>query len=384
MKIVFIEWESFGKEDVKEAFRAEGHEMVSFPVQIEEDLDDAPLIEDRLSRVLHQEVPDVVFSINYFPAVSTVCNREFVRYISWIYDAPYVRLYSQTVLNPCNQVYVFDKETCMEFRNAGVDTVHYLPLAVNTDRTDAVTASAKVPQFRYDVSFVGSFYVEKNDYFDQMISGVSDFTKGYLDAVIAAQMKIQGYEFVEDVLGPVIDDLYRAFPLDPDPRGMENREYLYAQYVIDRRITALERIDLLNAVAKKYPVDIFTYIKDFAMPNVSNHGRVDYFHEMPLVFKQSRINLNISRRGIKSGIPLRAFDIMGCGGFLLSNFQADFLGEFVPGEDFVYYESKEDLLQKVDYYLIHEEERQVIAANGHDKIAAGHTYRHRVREMLAV
>ena len=73
---------------------------------------------------------------------------------------------------------------------------------------------------------------------------------------------------------------------------------------------------------------------------------------------------------------------MGAGGFLLSNFQADYLDMFVPGEDFVYYESKEDLLQKIDYYLTHEEERAAIARNGHDKVAAAHTYRHRVREML--
>lgn len=70
------------------------------------------------------------------------------------------------------------------------------------------------------------------------------------------------------------------------------------------------------------------------------------------------------------------------GGGLLSNFQADFLDLFVPGEDFVYYESKEDLLQKVDYYLSHEAERAAIAKSGHDKVAAAHTYRHRVRQML--
>ena len=103
---------------------------------------------------------------------------------------------------------------------------------------------------------------------------------------------------------------------------------------------------------------------------------------MPLVFKQSKINLNISLRSIKSGIPQRAFDIMGSGGFLLSNFQADFLDDFIPGEDFDYYESKDDLLAKIDYYLAHEKERQAIAKNGHDKTAAAHTYRHRVREML--
>lgn len=47
-----------------------------------------------------------------------------------------------------------------------------------------------------------------------------------------------------------------------------------------------------------------------------------------------------------------------------------------------FYESKEDLLQKIDYYLTHEEEKAAIARNGHDKVSAAHTYRHRVKEML--
>ena len=119
------------------------------------------------------------------------------------------------------------------------------------------------------------------------------------------------------------------------------------------------------------------------MSNLTNHGTVDYYEQMPLVFKQSRINLNIALRSIKTGIPLRAFDIMGSGGFLLSSFQDDFLDDFIPGEDFAYYESKEDLLYKIDYYLNHEEERMAVAKNGHDKIAGAHTFRHRIREMLA-
>lgn len=88
-------------------------------------------------------------------------------------------------------------------------------------------------------------------------------------------------------------------------------------------------------------------------------------------------------RGIKSGIPLRAFDIMGAGGFLISNYQPELLDYFVPGKDFVCYESKRDLLEKVEYYLSHDEERKAIARNGHEKVAARHTYRHRIREMFA-
>ena len=103
---------------------------------------------------------------------------------------------------------------------------------------------------------------------------------------------------------------------------------------------------------------------------------------MPLVFRRSKINLNISLRSILSGIPQRAFDIMGSGGFLLSNYQNDFPDYFTPGEHFDFYESRADLLNKIAYYLSHEEERRQIARNGHDQVAAAHTYRHRVREML--
>ena len=55
----------------------------------------------------------------------------------------------------------------------------------------------------------------------------------------------------------------------------------------------------------------------------------------------------------------------------------------MPGEDFVYFEDKEDLVQKAGYFLSHEQERQAIARSGYEKVAAGHTYRHRIREIFA-
>lgn len=424
MKILFIEWASFGNEDIKEAFTAEGHTLVCFPFSNRDGRGDTE-IETELSVVLRREIPDVVFSFNYFPVISQVCKKEGIRYISWIYDSPYVMLYSYTAVNPCNVIYVFDKELYLEFHNAGIHTVHYMPMAANVERLDricvgdpvdsnpvdrslspfdpenaascspcipdAVTKDCSVSSdcaaghkrlhLLYDVSFVGSLYTEQHNFYDRMTS-LSEYTKGYLEALMAAQMKVQGYNFIQESLAPVMNDLYKALPMDPNPDGVESREYLYAQYVINRKITGLERTDLLAAVTQRHVLDLFTHDTAFSMENLRNHGTADYYRQMPLIFKQSRVNLNISLRSIKSGIPLRAFDIMGSGGFLLSNFQADFLDDFIPGEDFVYYESKEDLLDKIDYYLSHEEERAVIARNGHDKVAAGHTFRHRVREML--
>lgn len=387
MKIVFIEWPCFGGEDIKEAFMAEGHEIVCFPYDAYGDLRKDPAAEHQLQEVLHKEHPDAVFSFDYFPVISDTCQKEHIRYISWIYDSPYVLLYSRTVLNPCNTVYVFDKELYMEFHNAGVNTVQYMPLAVNIERLDIASRRegkeglAKRRPFLYDVSFVGALYTESDNFFDSM-TGLGDYARGYLDGVMAAQMKIQGYNFVEEVLHPVMEDLYKAYPLDVASDGMESQEWIYAQYVVNRKITALERADLLTSVAGSYGAELFTHDTGFARANLRNHGVADYYEQMPRIFRQSKINLNITLRSIKSGIPLRAFDIMGCGGFLLSNFQADFLDLFVPGEDFVFYESKEDLLRKTGYYLAHEAERKAIAENGYRKVAANHTYRHRVREML--
>lgn len=401
MKILFIEWASFGNADMKDAFAREGHQVVSFPFSNKDARRNAE-IESALAGKLREAVPDVVFSFNYFPLISNVCKREGLPYISWIYDSPYVMLYSYTAINPCNTIYVFDRALCREFNEAGIKTVRYLPMAANTDRLDRLapipagsTATASpgtsgvhtAPQiagcpFLYDVSFVGSLYTESHNFFDRM-ENLSPYAKGYLEGLMQAQIHVQGYNFIQESLSPIMEELYQALPMDPNPDGVETREYLYAQYVVNRKLTGLERLRLLTAVTKRHTLDLFTIDPAFSLPNLLNHGTTDYYAEMPLVFKQSRINLNISLRSIKSGIPLRAFDIMGSGGFLLSNYQEDFLENFTPGVDFEYYESENDMLQKIDYYLSHEDERIAIAKNGHDKVAAAHTYRDRVREMLA-
>lgn len=380
MNVLIIEWNAFGKEDLKEAFLAEGHRLISFPFSTKRDARQDPEVEGDLTATLRKENPDVVFSLNYFPLISNVCNKEHIPYLSWVYDCPYVRLYSYTILNPCNTVYVFDKELYLEFHNAGIPTVRYLPLAANTERLDRLGQGNK-PPYLYDVSFVGALYTESHNFYDRM-ENLSDYTRGYLDGLMTSQMRVQGYNFIQESLGPVMDDLYQALPMDPNPDGAETREFLYAQYVINRKITGLERTRLLQEITRNHTVDLFTYDSRFALPNLTNHGKVETYEEMPKVFKRSKINLNITLRSIKSGIPLRGFDIMGSGGFLLSNFQGDFLELFVPGEDFIYYENGDDLMRKIDYYLSHDDEREEIARSGHDKVAVGHTYRHRVREML--
>lgn len=109
-----------------------------------------------------------------------------------------------------------------------------------------------------------------------------------------------------------------------------------------------------------------------------------WYDTMHFIFKQSNINLNITLKSIQTGIPLRCMDIMGSGGFLLTNFQSDLLDFFVPNEDFVFYESLGDCNSKISYYLTHDAARRQIAANCLGKMQETHTFIHRVRTILTV
>ena len=386
MKILMLEWKSFGNEDIIAAFEALGHSVIRVPFHNEAVRHD-PKTQAYLVEQITEQNPDFIFSFNYFPVVSLACKECDIRYVSWIYDSPYVLLYSYTIAYPKNYIFLFDKASYLELHNAGISTVYYMPLAANTARLDALKDMDFFRkshwQNKHDIAFVGSLYTEKHQFY-QRLEGILPYTRGYLEGLMAAQKQIYGYNFVQDLLPEnIVNDMKRVLPMTPDPTGIETTEYLFAQYVINRQITAEERLALLQLISKKHSIDLYTPDKQFSLANCTNHGPVDYYDMAPYVFKTAKINLNITLRSIQSGIPLRAFDIMGAGGFLLSNYQEDFVDCFIPGEDFVFFESREDLMDKISYYLTHEEERIAIAQNGHQKIVSQHTYLHRVQEMIA-
>lgn len=386
MKILMLTWKSFGNEDILAAFKNLGHKVKELPFSDNGDLTDAAL-ENRLTDAISAFRPDVLFSFNYFPVAAITCHKKGIPYIAWVYDSPYVRLYHYTIIYPTNYVFVFDRQQFLEFHNSGIETIRYLPMAANTKRLKAMTDWSTFHKTNYPpqhgVSFIGSLYTEKHQFYQRM-KKISPYTRGYIEGLMAAQRQVYGYNFVQELLPPeIIKDMQNALPLKPGADSVESAEYLFAQYVINRQITAIERQKLLSSTAERFGLDLYTPDATVQLKGCTNHGAVDYYDFAPYVFKSAKINLNISLRSILSGIPLRAFDIMGAGGFLLTNYQADFMDFFIPGEDFVYFESEADMLNKIDYYLKNEEERSQIARNGLAKIEKEHTYEHRVAEILS-
>ena len=394
MKILYMDWNSFCSEDVFESIsrlKEQGHDitLIRYPFTHTDKRRDAAF-EERFCETLRKEGADIVFSFNYYPVIAEAVHAVFdscgTRYVSWVYDCPHIVLYSYTLIYPSNLVFLFDSAMYESFAAQRIPTVRYLPLATNPARLCAKEITPDIwHKYQARVSFVGQMYTEKGTFYDRMEPKLEPYARGYLEGLMRAQMQVNGINFIEASITKTIEAfMQKALPVEPNADGVETTAYTYAQYFINRKITQTERARLLTAAGQRNPVVLYTKDSSFSAKGVQTRGEVDYYNMMPYVFRCSDINLNITLRSITAGIPLRAFDIMGAGGFLLTSYQPDMLMFFTPDEDFVYYESEEDFLEKIDFYLTHDDVRKKIAASGQEKIAASHTFDIRIREILDI
>lgn len=384
MNVLFLDSPAFAKQDMIDAF-TECH--ISCDLFFHNAYEERKNTEfdAAFDLTAEQKDYDFVFSFNYYPILSECCQRHQIKYVSYVYDSPFVALYSYTLVNSCNYVFLFDKAVYRTFKNAGISTVYYLPLAANVKRLTSIQCPDQLRDtITSDVSFVGSLYNEEHNLYERL-KGISDYTRGYLDSIMYAQQKIYGYNFLEELLTPeIITDLQKSCPYQPLFDGTETNAYVYANYFLCRKITSRERITLLKSAARQFQLKLYTHYPEPELSDAEFIGPVDPYKITPLIFRHSRINLNITLKSIHTGIPLRCMDIMGSGSFLLTNYQEDFSDFFIPDIDFVFYESEDDFLNKISYYLSHEQQRQEIICNCTEKMKQGHTYVHRVHSILNI
>lgn len=425
MHILMYRWKAYNYRDIEQTFLLLGHTVDN----IEQELgsyDVSPEFERVIEEKIRGTHYDMVFTVNYFPLISNVCERTGVKYVSWTCDNPLISMYHESVFHDCNYIFTFDKTNYLEFRGMGVKHIWYLPLAVDTERMDALlgapeevrTAGAAhegmktagtVPEeigtaesvpaesgkagrrkaaqdsemrkYRGDVAFVGSLY-ERNSY-DKIKNRLPEYLRGYFDAVMEAQLNISGANIVEPMLTTnILEQLQEYFQLEKSEGSFSDLGLIFQTTVLGFKIAEIERRRALIELSKHYKVNVYSNSDVSDLLRIQYCGSVDYWSEMPKVFRMSKINLNFTIPNIKSGIPLRIWDVLGCGGFLLTNYQAEIPYYFKEGEDLVCFDSLEDLCEKVGYYLEHEEERKRIAWNGYRKVREKHSYIERIRTIL--
>ena len=385
MKIYFYRYNSICEPDVIESFKRLGFEIYEETLEMtQKNLLPSDCVK-KISPALMSENFTFAFTINFFPYLSDVCEIMHLPYISLIVDSPVMELYSKSLRNSCNRIFLFDACLYQEFSPLNPDCIFHMPLAANVARTDAFLSHASQSdkkKYAGDISFIGSTYAEKCPF---NRAKLPDYERGYADGLIEAQLKIYGYNFLQEVL----TDTFVTTFLESTPHSYRfpNEDYAdykacVAQLYLSVKVAEQERLRLLKMLSDSFHVDIYTGSDTSSMPHINNRGFARSLDEMPLIFNQSKININITAKSIRSGLPLRIFDVLGCGGFLITNYQSEIPQFFTIGKDLVTYDSADNLKELCRYYLEHEQERKDIALHGYNTVKKYDTYDIRLLQML--
>lgn len=338
----------------------------SFTMKMEKDLEDGNY--------------DLVLTTNFWPIVSKVCKKHDIKYVSWFFDSPPNLPTAECMEYSCNKIFFFARADYEYYKGLGLDNVFYLPLAVNVDRLLSVSTDYK--KYGSEISFVGKLY---ESMLPALMSHMTEYQKGYIDGVVRTQMQLYGAYIVDDVISEGfvqgVRDRYKE--LSDKAIQVSQKELAWA---VASHITHLERMTLLSLLSGRHQMKLYTFEltddEKKMLPNVDYCGSVNYLTEMPQVFRASKINLCPVLKANKSGIPLRALDIMGCEGFLLSSYQPELYEYFIDGQECVMYSSLEDAIAKADFYLKHEDARMQIATAGFEKIKREFRYEDRIEALL--
>jgi len=89
--------------------------------------------------------------------------------------------------------------------------------------------------------------------------------------------------------------------------------------------------------------------------------------EYATLLSRSKITLNFCLNDKYPQIKGRVMEAMACNTMLIEDEGTVTNQLFEEGKDFIMVKSKEDMLEKIQYYLAHDSEREAIAASGHKK-----------------
>lgn len=390
MKLLFYRYGSICEPDMIEEFKRLGIEVKTIDIEVTDKKASLEKRVDIITETLKKDTFLFVFSVNFYPFVSDICKIFNIPYVSWVVDSPVYELFSKQITNENNRVFCFDRKQSEYIKPYNPDNIFHLPLATNVERWDRVISdisAADRKKFNADISFVGSLYTEKDPYLE--IKNPSPYLRGYVDGLSKSQSLVQGFNLIEKSLTKALTDEIKALkPNSFYPRELmvcDTDSYVAAHGILDMHCSSLERIEILTALSQYYDTKLYT-LSDTSVfkdcPKLEFMGPAATLTEMPKVFNLSKINLNMTIHAIETGASLRIWDIMGCGGFLMSNYQEELLEYLEPGVDFDYYTTLDELIDKCGFYLENEDVRKKIALNGYEKTKAYHTYSNRMPQMF--
>jgi len=387
MKLLVYNWNFITKADLYQAFQEQKISFDLFTPEESEREEQTEKFSEELKKTLEGKQYDAIFSINFFETLALAAHDKGILYVCWTYDSPALLNTKGGLYLDTNRLFVFDSYEFTFRQEDKVPNLYYLPLATDANRLRKMHPSPKEKlKFRADVSLVGQLY--QSD-MDKIFPLFDEYGAGYIAAIINTQLHTYGAYMIQDLINENV--IQRICNQEVTEALLNNINHYFLKNVkelqsfaftkfLEKAVTNKERVLLLTLLAKYFQVKLFCP-DQVELPNVKKCRSIDYVKEMPLAFKCSKINLNITLRTIRHGIPQRVIDILGCRALALTNYQEDLLKYFEDKKEILIYSSIEEALDKCNYYLKHEKEAEKIRQNGYKIVKDQFSYQHQLNQI---
>jgi len=238
----------------------------------------------------------------------------------WLPDDPYHS--DKTAAIAPHYDYVFTLEaSCVPFyKSLGCQHVYYLPFGVNPR---FIRHTRPDLTYRSDICFVGSAFWNRAAFFDE----IAEYLAG-------KRLKIIGWWWDRMRNYRLLEDKIHGVWLSPEETA---KHYSGAKIVINLHRSADDESHNANS------------------RNIPAHS-----------------------------VNPRLFEISACASLQLVDERLELPGLYTPGRDIATFASPGELVDKIEYYLNHEEERREMIQRGLYRTVTEHTYRNRLQRLLEI
>ncbi|WP_336788062.1 CgeB family protein [Paenibacillus sp. MMO-177] len=268
--------------------------------------------------------PDVVIVLDglQFDVGQIIALRDNgIRTAIWLTDDPYYMDITTTIVPHYDTIFTLERNSVEYYKQLGCQNVHYLPFCFDPAQYRPTNPERSS---RKEITFIGSAYLNRVSYFNELtpyLAGKNTLISGIWWDRLAQFDKLRSKIKLNNWMGPADTALaYNASKI------------------------------------------------------VINMHRA---HDDALY--------NSNRVGLTAVSPNpRTFEIAACAVLQVCDIRDDLATFFTPGVEIVTYSSPAELIEKMEYYLKHEEERQQIALRGMYRAFRDHKYANRLQTMLTI
>jgi spore maturation protein CgeB len=323
--------------------------------------------------------PDLTCSFN---TLSQLPDKKFlwdvlkIPHLSILVDPA---LYSVGLRNsPYSIISSVDRFDCESLRSPQFQNIFFWPHATEATKDDVNKNSRN-----YDIVFLGTCY----DYENLRVTWKQRLTPA-LSRVLDKAIEI----VLSDKFIPLAQAL--VLSLNSEKIAPQGIDLLGLFYYLDNYTRGKDRVELIRSI-KDYKVHIFGELLTEdpvctrswnyylgSQANIVLHPSVP-FAESLKILKQSRISLN-SMPFFKNGSHERVFNSLACGALPVTTETLYFKEIFNNDQDIIFYQPGhwDKINESIHHFLENEDKRREGVNQGRNKILQGHTWDHRVDQLL--